>query len=87
MQWRNTPQVLQFTKVTFGYSEDKILYRDIDFGVDLVRLSSQPLHPIHSGCRANIKPNVVHTVYAIDCCQHPLHGCDGARCRTPASRW
>ncbi len=30
-------QVLQFTKVTFGYSEDKILYRDIDFGVDLVR--------------------------------------------------
>ena len=35
-----TLQVLQFTKVTFGYSEDKILYRDIDFGVDLVRLIS-----------------------------------------------
>ena len=29
-------QVLQFTKVTFGYSPDKILYRDVDFGVDLV---------------------------------------------------
>lgn len=31
------PPVLQFTTVTFGYSPDKILYHDVDFGVDLVR--------------------------------------------------
>ena len=33
--------MLQFTRVTFGYSEDKILYRDVDFGVDLVRVMDQ----------------------------------------------
>ncbi|CAD7701419.1 unnamed protein product [Ostreobium quekettii] len=27
--------VLQFADVTFGYSKDKILYRNVDFGVDL----------------------------------------------------
>ena len=37
-------QVLQFTKVTFGYSPDKILYRDVDFGVDLVRSCISALH-------------------------------------------
>ena len=31
------PPVLQFTMVTFGYTSDKVLYRDVDFGVDLVR--------------------------------------------------
>ena len=30
------PPVLQFTQVTFGYSPDKVLYRDVDLGVDLV---------------------------------------------------
>jgi ATP-binding cassette subfamily F protein 2 len=29
------PPVLQFNKVTFGYSPDKVLYKDLDFGVDL----------------------------------------------------
>jgi len=29
------PPVLQFNKVTFGYTPDKILYKDLDFGVDL----------------------------------------------------
>eukprot|EP00197_Chlamydomonas_leiostraca_P012156 CAMPEP_0202866876 /NCGR_PEP_ID=MMETSP1391-20130828/8410_1 /ASSEMBLY_ACC=CAM_ASM_000867 /TAXON_ID=1034604 /ORGANISM="Chlamydomonas leiostraca, Strain SAG 11-49" /LENGTH=447 /DNA_ID=CAMNT_0049546863 /DNA_START=81 /DNA_END=1420 /DNA_ORIENTATION=- len=29
------PPVLQFTQVAFGYSPDKILYRDVDLGVDL----------------------------------------------------
>lgn len=29
------PPVLQFTEVAFGYSKDKILYRNVDFGVDL----------------------------------------------------
>ena len=33
------PPVLQFTTVTFGYSTDKILYHNVDFGVDLVSLS------------------------------------------------
>jgi ATP-binding cassette subfamily F protein 2 len=27
--------VLQFTNVTFGYSPDRVLYRDVDLGVDL----------------------------------------------------
>ena len=42
-------QVLQFTKVTFGYSPDKILYRDIDFGVDLVRPVMAALMPGRPG--------------------------------------
>jgi ATP-binding cassette subfamily F protein 2 len=29
------PPVLQFTQVTFGYSADKVLYRNVDLGVDL----------------------------------------------------
>jgi ATP-binding cassette subfamily F protein 2 len=29
------PPVLQFTEVTFGYSKDKILYSNVDLGVDL----------------------------------------------------
>jgi len=29
------PPVLQFSDVTFGYSRDKILYSNVDFGVDL----------------------------------------------------
>ncbi len=29
------PPVLQFTQVTFGYSPDKILYSNVDLGVDL----------------------------------------------------
>ena len=29
------PPVLQFTEVTFGYSRDKILYSNVDLGVDL----------------------------------------------------
>ncbi|GAX80370.1 hypothetical protein CEUSTIGMA_g7809.t1 [Chlamydomonas eustigma] len=29
------PPVLQFTQVAFGYSPDKVLYRDVDLGVDL----------------------------------------------------
>eukprot|EP01024_Parvocaulis_polyphysoides_P035583 TRINITY_DN31553_c0_g2_i2.p1 TRINITY_DN31553_c0_g2~~TRINITY_DN31553_c0_g2_i2.p1 ORF type:complete len:619 (+),score=100.88 TRINITY_DN31553_c0_g2_i2:59-1915(+) len=29
------PPVLQFTDVTFGYSPDKVLYRNVDLGVDL----------------------------------------------------
>jgi len=29
------PPVLQFTEVTFGYSKDKILYANVDLGVDL----------------------------------------------------
>jgi ATP-binding cassette subfamily F protein 2 len=29
------PPVLQFTNVTFGYSPDRVLYRDVDLGVDL----------------------------------------------------
>eukprot|EP00877_Chromochloris_zofingiensis_P003806 jgi/Chrzof1/13426/Cz07g32170.t1 len=29
------PPVLQFTNVTFGYSPDKVLYRNVDLGVDL----------------------------------------------------
>jgi len=29
------PPVLQFTNATFGYSKDKILYRDLDLGIDL----------------------------------------------------
>lgn len=29
------PPVLQFSEVSFGYSKDKILYRGVDFGVDL----------------------------------------------------
>ncbi|KAK9798574.1 hypothetical protein WJX73_000569 [Symbiochloris irregularis] len=29
------PPVLQFATVTFGYSKDAVLYRDVDFGVDL----------------------------------------------------
>lgn len=29
------PPVLQFNKVSFGYSPDKIIYRDLDFGMDL----------------------------------------------------
>lgn len=29
------PPVLQFASVTFGYSRDHVLYRDVDFGVDL----------------------------------------------------
>lgn len=29
------PPVLQFSKVTFGYSPDAVLYRDFDLGVDL----------------------------------------------------
>ena len=29
------PPVLQFTEVTFGYSKDKVLYSNVDLGVDL----------------------------------------------------
>jgi ATP-binding cassette subfamily F protein 2 len=29
------PPVLTFNKVTYGYSPDKILYKDLEFGVDL----------------------------------------------------
>jgi len=29
------PPVLQFNKVSFGYSPDKVLYKDLDFGIDL----------------------------------------------------
>lgn len=29
------PPVLQFTEVTFGYSPDKVLYRNVDLGADL----------------------------------------------------
>jgi len=29
------PPVLQFQQVTFGYNKDKILYKDVDLGVDL----------------------------------------------------
>ncbi|GMH36634.1 hypothetical protein BSKO_04507 [Bryopsis sp. KO-2023] len=29
------PPVMQFQEVAFGYSRDKVLYRDVDFGVDL----------------------------------------------------
>ena len=29
------PPVLQFTNVTFGYSKDKVLYRNVDLGADL----------------------------------------------------
>lgn len=29
------PPVLQFTEVAFGYSPDKILYRNVDLGIDL----------------------------------------------------
>eukprot|EP01139_Manchomonas_bermudensis_P014890 Amastigsp_a509135_677.p1 type:complete len:635 gc:universal Amastigsp_a509135_677:36-1940(+) len=29
------PPVIQFNSVTFGYSKDRILYRNIDFGIDL----------------------------------------------------
>jgi len=32
---RIPPPVLMFQKVKFGYSEDKILYKDMDFGMDL----------------------------------------------------
>jgi ATP-binding cassette subfamily F protein 2 len=29
------PPVLQFSDVTFGYSKDKVLYRNVDLGADL----------------------------------------------------
>jgi len=29
------PPILQFANVTFGYSKDKILFRNLDFGIDL----------------------------------------------------
>ena len=30
-----THPILGFHDVTFGYSKDKILYKDLDFGIDL----------------------------------------------------
>ena len=68
-------QVLQFTKVTFGYSPDKILYSDIDFGVDLVRITNSVAlsHPTAAVKPANIEPNIYNTVYAVGRCSHLLY--------------
>lgn len=62
--------MLQFTDVTFGYSPDKVLYRNVDLGADLdsrvavVSLSSNMCLALGLGILTSVPTWAVHVAVA-----------------------